>query len=194
MTVIQLTQELQKLVRGMNGVSVHVQNDVAALQTDIRCRRSDLDIRHDHSALSRQTGNPYSPNFHCPEHRLGPDDFGFRLRLRFCDRFTCFASVDCQRIGLLKFVRRSLLCLLGFMLSMRVSLLSSLAGFGCFVLSVLGLLLLLGKSPLSCFLGFMLSMGVNRTLSLLSGAAFLRSPSLQIGNSESPQCDSKPEG
>jgi len=30
------------------------------------------------------------------------------------------------------------------MLSMRVSLLSSLAGFGCFVLSVLGLLLLFG--------------------------------------------------
>src|SRR5207247_2768184 len=104
MTVIQLTQELQKLVRGMNGVSVHVQNDVAALQTDIRCRRSDLDIRHDHSALSRQTGNPYSSNFHCPEHRLGPADFGLRLSLRFWLGFSFFASDDCSRIGVVSFV------------------------------------------------------------------------------------------
>src|SRR5262249_7404601 len=140
MTVIQLTHELHNLACRMNGVSVYVQNDVAALQTGIRFLFSDLDFRHDYSVFSRQTGNPYSSNFYCPW--LGRDDF--RLRLRFCDSFTCIASVDCERIGLLKFECRSLLCLLGFMLSMRVRLLLSLAGFGCFVLSVLGLFLLFG--------------------------------------------------
>src|SRR4030095_4706696 len=66
LTVIQLMHELEKLARGTNGVCIHVQNDVASQQSSIRCRRSDLDVCHDHSALSRQTGNPNTPNFLCP--------------------------------------------------------------------------------------------------------------------------------
>src|SRR5215471_4192243 len=66
MMAIQLTHELEKLMCCMNGVPVYVQNKVAALQTGVRCGRSDLDLRHYHSILSRQTGNAYSPNFDCP--------------------------------------------------------------------------------------------------------------------------------
>src|SRR5262249_24367460 len=62
----QLTHELQELIRCMDGMSVHVQNDVAAPQTGIGCRRSALDLRDHHSNLSRLTGDSYSPNFDCP--------------------------------------------------------------------------------------------------------------------------------
>src|SRR6476619_4686914 len=65
-TVTQLTHEPEKHGRRMNRVPVHVQNDVAPLQTDIRCGRSDPGVHYDHSVFSRQAGNPYSPNFGCP--------------------------------------------------------------------------------------------------------------------------------
>jgi hypothetical protein len=51
--IIQLAHELHELIRRMNGMSIHVQNDIAALQTHIRCPRSDSDLHHHHSVFSR---------------------------------------------------------------------------------------------------------------------------------------------
>src|SRR5437867_1153160 len=84
LTVIQLTHELHKLARGTNWVCINVQDDVAGEQSSIGCRRSDLDLRHDHSGLSRETGNPDSPNFYCP--------FQYRRRYRRSLNRYCFDS------------------------------------------------------------------------------------------------------
>src|SRR5262245_8014551 len=97
MTVIQLTHEVQELVRTMNGVSIHVQNDVAACQAGVRCRRSNLYVRHDHSVLSRQTGNSYSPNFACSLQN-GQRNFNRPLNSYFLD-LAVSKDVDDERLS-----------------------------------------------------------------------------------------------